>query len=350
MNNEENKQETEITTQTSTEQIVPIQNPESNEVATTEEVVNTAVSAEAKEEMQAVEVGKIQEPKKGNFFGLILFFVVLIGVVIGLPYIEDFFNKTKEPSPPINNNTNPNTNDNQDDKNKITSLHIDSAHFTVDNLEFSDFKVNSGVNHTISFIVGTSVDTGTTLGTNLFLELYAADNKLLERVKIEKNIVIAKSSPVTMEFNITQNSSSNVTNILVINKGINEYPAVTLNKDGEGNQILICVNNSNKITYYFNESKLSKMEDVITYYKGYDLDEYLNLLNNKKSEAKILDSREGFSSLSLEFTDGSGFTVNTTIDLDMAVLTAQDLPIYYRKDVLAKMVAFEMQARGYNCN
>ena len=333
MENEENK-----------EVLVEQSTPEA-EVAPTLEVT------EPKEQMEAIQVGKIQEEKKGNYLGLIIFFIILIGVVIGLPYIQDYFSKDEKEASPANNNPSNQNNNQEESTLEEKPTHIDSATFMINDLEFSDFKVSKGEDFVISFVVGTSKDAGVSLGnTDLYLELYSDNKTLLERVKISRGITITKSTPLTLEFNISQNSFNNTTNLLMIEKKAEDYPNITLNKDGDGSEILICVNNNNNITYYFNESKLQKVENNNTYYKGDNIESYLNLLNNKKNETIGLNAREGFTSEVSEFPDGTGFKTNTMVTFDKATLSALDLVLYYHKDTLAKVVAFEMEARRYNCN
>ena len=303
-------------------------------------------------ELQSVEIAKIEAPKQGNIFGLIAFFLILLVFVVGLPYMGDIIDRIKGVKPEVNdpslnNNTPKEPEDNIPED--VLPIHLDSASFTVNDLEFTNFRLDHE-NSRISFDVETPKEQGISLlSSNIFLQLYSADNTLLERVLVEKNTIIAKGSGSTFTFPISENSNTNVINVLVLTKSVDDYLNISLSKDGEGVEFLICATGDRKITYYFEEAKLNKIDDIDIYKRNDDnFEAYSELISSKRNEASAFNNRSGITSVVQETLEG--FTMTTKVDLTIAEVNKQAFPLYYPKETLAKVISFEMEARGYNCN
>ena len=318
------------------------------------EETKTEIEQENKpQELTALEIGKIKEKKKGNVMGLVAFFVIIMTFIFFLPYIEEYINKMKglENNPGII--TDPNTSDEKEKDNKEEGkpLHIENASFVVDNFVFSNFSLENTTQILLTFVVSTSGENTLYLNnSNIYLELYSGENALLQRLKIDSDSPISKNNSLTLSFVLNESVYVSATNVLVVAKSSAEYPNVTLNKDGEGNQILICASGEEKITYYFTDNKLNRLEAINTFYLGSDYDEYVTLLGSKKVEAGVYNARNGFVSTVTEVSGGTSFTMATSVDLAQGQITAQDEVAFYNKDTLAKVVSFEMKAREFNCN
>ena len=292
-----------------------------------------------------------QEPKKTSMVLPIVFFILLGGFVFGLPYFGDIIDRFRNINIDIDNPDN-NGNNNNDDEEILNRdpIPMTGATFTVNDVEFSNFILsNNGNDYKISFSATTANANGVSLhDADIFLELYSANNTLLERIKVERNTTVLRNSVVNLEFLIKGTTHREAANILMLNKSPLDYPMVSLTIDGEGNEFLICVNNNQTIRYLFNDSKLHRIEDRSTFTQGDDLELYTSLLNDKKILAENLNRRDGFVS-TVTYTD-NGFIITTTIDLANATVDRANFPFYYDKDTEARVVAFEMRARRFICN
>ena len=301
-----------------------------------------------------VEKGKKKKEKsedkkaKGNNIAMIICFVILLAFIIALPYLDGIINLIRNSD--VHEIINPDDNDKKDDEdnqnNESATYNLITARFTFNNLEFSNFGLRFvEEDYKISFnIANRGSEPISLLNSSYFLEIYTEDNTLIERVKIEQNMLISPNDSRDLEFYITESSYRNGKNIRITNKTLDDYPNISL-RNVENEYILVCTNRNNRITYFFEEEQLIKLEDVWVYENINE--NYATIVTNRLTEINNLNNQNGITA-SLIQNSGNFFTTTIIVDLEEAANLGNRH--YFRRNALARLVSFEMQAMRFVCN
>lgn len=291
------------------------------------------------EELTPTVLATIEE-KKGNSILLLILFAIFIAVVFFLPditnYVDSYLNPEIKSNTPIVNNP---TNSNEEEEVTITKYNY-SDKLTIDKKKFTltDFSI---ADNTLSFKIN-NIQSGTLSMNNFnyYLELYSSDNTLLQRIKVD-DITVNSNSSVDLKYAIENNNVSYFT-FIEISK--DEYPAYTPSSDKDGKATMVCTKDKEKINYILNNNKLTTIED---YYEVNQNDEnYETLLTTYQSLATTYNALEGVTSY-INIED-SKFTFSTYFDLSNNN-SLNVSKIVYPKDTTAKVIKFELNARGYVC-
>lgn len=283
-------------------------------------------------------IGELPNEKKGPIFVLFLF-ILLLAIVFFLPDIVDFINEKNNKVVVDPSTSNPSTSDNNPSEGENAEIYELSENLsiildkvlTIDNFKIEDNK--------ISYTITNQGENRYYFNRfNYFLEIYNADNTLLERIILEKS-GINKDETKAYSYNINSETASQAQKIVFVNIPIAGYSIVDLVND-----TLVCTNNYQTITYKFLENKLISIGDVINYNNS----DYKDVLTSYQNKATNYNSINGVQSNIMEST--IGFVFNTNIDLKEADISKLDNDTYYALDTEAKIVNFEMEARGFSCN
>jgi hypothetical protein len=204
------------------------------------------------------------------------------------------------------------------------------------------------VNYTLSFRITNKGDSRFYFNTkNYFIELYNEYNTLLERVIMEKDS-ISKDSSKDFSYDIASNTALNASRIIFVIKDEEDYPIVNLTTNDSGEEVLTCSKNGEVITYSFKNDNLINITDVLNYSKTSSDLTYQNDLALWQSRVATYNNIDGISSSFVE--SANGFVVNTVVDVVNAKVSSANNDYYYSSDTEAKVVNFEMEARGFSCN
>jgi len=301
-----------------------------------------------------------KEPKnKKGIIGIVIIFVILIGAIIGLPYITEYLENRNEkvvnPSPnPNNENPNPNGEEPKpsDDLPAVYVIEPDTK-FVFEGLDVTSIRlVEEDNDYYIRFIVKNTNTTNINLADkNYYLELYTEDNTFLERVKLDDSIVAGVSEGKYYLISADTFTKARVLNMVA--KTTTDYPDVALNEDVEKNSNLVCRNGGSTITYTFNNKQLKNIKDTFTM-TSTDTEEmnYQIILTNYQNliaNYAIIDGVSATLVPSISAT-ASSFTTNIEIDLATAKVDSISNRNYYKLDTSAKIVKFEMEAMRYTCS
>lgn len=283
-------------------------------------------------------IGELPNEKKGPIFVLFLF-ILLLAIVFFLPDIVDFINEKNNKVVVDPSTSNPSTSDNNPSEGENAEIYelSENLSITLDKvLTINNFKIED---NKISYTITNQGENRYYFNRfNYFLEIYNADNTLLERIILEKS-GINKDETKTYSYNINSETASQAQKIVFVNIPIAGYSIVDLVND-----TLVCTNNYQTITYKFLENKLISIGDVINYNNS----DYKDVLTSYQNKATNYNSINGVQSNIMEST--IGFVFNTNIDLKEADISKLDNDTYYALDTEAKIVNFEMEARGFSCN
>lgn len=296
------------------------------------------------EELAITKIGELITAEQNPFF-IFLVFGCLLLFIFFLPTLVHYFNKEEEKPDYSLPNTqdkinNSNTLENQEDA--MYELHntlsisleedITIKNFRFENTTFIFTVINNGSNR-FSFNQ-----------KNYFLEMYTENNTLLERIILVKD-TIPKEASVDFSYPIMQNTATNTKKIRFVEKAIADYPNITLNKTEAEEQLLVCENEVETLSYHFKEDKLEAINDVINY--SNQNTNYNVKLEEWKNKVSFYNNTHGVSSTFIE--TGNSFIVNTIIDLKTTNINTLSNAHYYRLDTEPKVVNFEMESRGFRC-
>ena len=130
----------------------------------------------------------------------------------------------------------------------------------------------------------------------------------------------------------------------VLLRGEDDYPNVV----PDGN-IITCKKDERTIIFTFRENKLATILDTNNYNKNININDYTNILLDKKTVINAMDTLDGVTAV---LTEGdNGFVTSISIDYNLANYDNFNYKEdYYKKDTLPKVVNFELNAKGYTCN
>lgn len=297
------------------------------------------------EELSITKIGELETAEQSPLFILVLF-GILLAFIFCLPTIVDFIKDPDDkPDYSLNqtqNKVEKNKEENEKNTNTIPSLIRDTLTIHLEeNIQLEEFSLRG---NTLSFKATNLSENDFDFHKNhYFLELYSKEDTLLARIFLEK--MISKKTNQVLEISIANNVAYDLEKILFIKKETTDYPNVTLEKKDNQEEILVCTNENETLTYKFQNEKLYFISHFVSY--NSTTNDYANQLQEWQSLSETLNNRVGINSMFVEATNN--FIVNTTLDLKNVNLVSTDSVYYYGNETLAKIVKFEMDARGFQC-
>jgi|GEM_PF-5081316 len=347
---------TEVTPVVAEEQANVISQSEATSVADQSGDVPLAMAEEnstaKKKKKQPKEKG--EGPSVGGIVSMVLIFSLLIGAILGLPYLTEYLEekKTEENGNSTSSSSSSSTEEEKPNISDDTPIYHtigEGVTFTQSGLVFSNLGVqNENGGYYIKFDVqNTNISNITFESRNYFLELYTEENTFVERIKLEGNLIT--NTTHNLSFAITIDSFLNATKILLVEKKVSDYPEITLSTDLNQNGVLTCVNGRSTVIYTFAENKLQSINDAYYYETLYPEDSEYQNLSTKYQNLKVnYDTIDGVSAGWATTTTSFSFTA--TIDLSTANVSTLNNKNYYALNTEAKIVKFEMEAMRYACS
>lgn len=296
------------------------------------------------EEFATTTIGELDNAEQSMTFIFILFGIILI-FVFCLPSIVNLIKKNDEKIDySINKKEEKEkTPEEKTEKEQFYTLTNDLSIMLNNDITIHHFSLD---NDTINFQVTNNGDKRYSfLAEKYFLELYTVDNTLLERIWLGDIIISKNDGNKNYEYALNDSVSENINKLLFVKKEETDYPNIILEKNENNQEVLTCSNKIETITYKFQNEKLYEIGDVVNYAQTET--DYQENFNNYRTQSNYLNSLEGITSVFVDNTNN--FIVNTSIDLKSVKETNLNNSKYYRKDTLAKVVDFEMEAQGFRC-
>lgn len=310
-------------------------------------------------------IGTIKPDKQKSPLAMVVLFSILILFILFMPeaikkfneyfgtdlvvqdgiYIQDDDINSNDNN---TNKTNTDTNNSNSNTNTTNNLKVskidDSLSITIDSIVLSNFKKGEENNqYYIDLTIKNNKTTTYTFVKKLYLDFYNDNDVFIDRVLLNVNTIEASSS-VTVRGYITNEIYSTGTKVSAVLRGEDDYPSVTL-----ASNILNCTKEARTLKYTFASNKLIKIEDTNKYIKSSDLTEYTTMLMNRKNTISSMDAVDGVTAVLTE--DETGYMTSIIIDYNTAIYSNLVSKVdYYDKDTNAKVISFELQAKGYICN
>ena len=295
------------------------------------------------EDLSITKIGEMDTSSQSTVFIFFLFILIMVFVFF-LPTIVNYINgeseKTDsyvEKSPEIDENET----DTEENEIKFYTISNTLTISLEENIKLDQFSINE---NTLSFqVTNDSTNRFDFDKENYYLELYTEENTLLNRILLDN--VIAHNSSDTVNLTLDETDVSLVKKLTFVKKEERDYPNITLTQNDLGESVLTCTKEEENITYKFNKEELFEINDVINI--DNTKENYIALLNEWKTTSESLNAVEGITSILVDAK--TSFVVNTLIDLKTAKVPNNASEYYYKKDTLAKVISFEMEARGFSC-
>ncbi len=297
------------------------------------------------EELSITKIGELSDTEQSSALIFILFGVILVFIFF-LPTIVNLI-KGNNNKPDYSLIEKPNENSTGDEPSEGEQI----SYFTLNDTLSIDLEENIKIDTFVLEGNELSFQTTNTKNSkfsfhdeNYFLELYSEDDTLLERIFLG-DIVVPKGESTTSSFILSSSTALSMKKLLFTKKEIVDYPNVTLEKNDLEEEVLTCTKDTETYTYKFQQEKLFSISHIVSY--STTISNYETLRNTWESNSERLNTLGGINSV---FVDaGNGFVVNTTIDLKTAKSSDLDNSNYYSNETLAKVVKFEMEAKGFDC-
>lgn len=301
------------------------------------------------EELMPSTIGILEETKSGTV-GLIILFLIFTLFAIFLPNITEGINKLLGKDDSVVVNPDEGIVPNPDDEEEVTATMYDlteNLEITYNDIKFSKFvKYEINGVYYISFSLENMSDNIIDFeNTKYYLETYTTDKTLLGR-HIFNNTKLNLKANTTQTLEITSEEYNNISKILITEKTKADYPEVSLNENDSKQYTLTCIKNKDNIIYTFDKDKnIIRIKDTINVLND-NSTTYSQNLSLYQNQVANLNNKTGISSSLVEIS--TGFIVSIDISVKSANLKEISNDNYY-SEAEPKVIDFEMEARGYNC-
>ena len=293
-------------------------------------------------------IGTIKPDKQKSPISMLVLFGVLLCFILFMPEVLNFVNEKFGTN--FDTHTGVKVNEeqvvDQEEEQRVQMYDLDEKTvITVDKISFQSFtKTISDNEYKLSLEAKNSGTQPYEFKKKVYLDFFDANSTFVGRAYLEdvKSITggITNNYVVAIDKEIYDKAKK----VELIQRTTVDYPEVTL----VSNQ-LTCTNSKFNIVYTFSESqRLSTIRDVFTYTNIGDIVADSDAQISYKSKISNLDDLDGVTGV-LKETD-TGFMTTIYIDYKSADYSKLSSDTnYYEKDTYAKIIKFEMSAKGYNC-
>lgn len=297
---------------------------------------------------------QIKPEKDANPIGVIIFFAIIIGFAINLPTISKYLNKYITPSTPTAKT--PTTDDNKKDdsqdeskEDKFYSFNLGYGSATIGNLSIKNPVMSQKNDHyELNFTLINDSDENYAFNKKYFIEFYDNETFISDSLIQSFDILPAKQS---REFYvvISEKAYKKANQFKLIEKSQDDYPEKEIT-DTEGDyNLLKCTLDNDKITYYFKDNLLAKVENNYSIKKSNN--NYQSLLEQDRKYAETLNNIDGVESTLVENNEGYSMT-NVFVLNPTQIKEISDLKQYklFRYNEKSKIVSYEITSLGYTCS
>lgn len=305
-------------------------------------------------ELESVAIGEYGSKKKSSI-GTFIIITIFVVAIIFLPEISSYVTglvsewlgtgtTSSKPSTPVT----PTPEEPNETENYADTFYAFDTSLSIkrDDITVSDFVIDLE-NNTLTYEITNNSDTYQNIeDLNYYLELYTADKRFMERIKLVHDLYLNSGSFKTFTSNISSNASTSLGQVVLLKKQTSDYPILELTPNENGEEILLCTRVNEEVTYKFENNLLKEMVHEYTY--DATSEDYQEVFTNYRSLSNTYNNKTGISS---DFFDNtSSFTVATLVNLNEASRTYIFNADTFKLDTESKVVNFEMESQNFTCN
>ncbi len=297
--------------------------------------------------LNAQTIGTVKPDKQKSPIAMIVLFGILLAFMIFMPEVLNYVNKTFGTNLQTHSGVKiPEVVDQEDKPQEITMYDLnDDTVITLDKISFQTFvKSIEDTDYKLSFTIKNSGTQLYSFSKKLYFEFYDNSKTFLGRSYLENVKDVTGGVSNHYQVDINKDIYDKATKIELVQRTDDDYPAVELTSN-----LLTCTNSKYNIVYSFDTNqRLSSIKDMYTYTKPDDIVAYSTDLVSYKAKIDNLDRLDGVTAVLAE--NETGFITTIAIDYKQADYSQLSSDTkYYQKDTYARIIKFEMSAKGYNC-
>lgn len=295
---------------------------------------------------EPIVLGKLKKQKTSKPLFVIFVFVVLLSVLFFVEDIQDYLSSTNSPINEVYNYFFGNNNNDEPEPSITKDTILTLSATTTINYEMIVLNQIKFNNEEISYTLKNQASELNLDNESLYLEIYNSSSNLLRRIKLTGTINQTETAQTVTFADFKFNASSTYLG-RIYRMTDEDYPAVNFSTPVAN---LVCTKDNNQYTYTFNNAALTFVEQAYSFNNTSDTTLYMEKLQYYNNLAKVINEYEKSSAEVLETEQGLEFTTK----LDLSKITLQDLGAflnydYYELNKTAKVVSYEMKAKGYIC-
>ena len=297
--------------------------------------------------LNAQTIGTVKPDKQKSPIAMIVLFGILLLFMIFMPEVLNYVNKTFGTNLQTHSGVKiPEVVEQEEKPQEITMYDLnDDTVITLDKISFQTFvKSIEDTDYKLSFTIKNSGTQLYSFSKKLYFEFYDNSKTFLGRSYLENVKDITGGVSNHYQVDINKDIYDKATKIELVQRTDDDYPAVELTSS-----LLTCTNSKYNIVYSFDTNqRLSSIKDMFTYTKPDDIVAYSTDLVSYKAKIDNLDRLDGVTAVLAE--NETGFITTIAIDYKQADYSQLSSDTkYYQKDTYARIIKFEMSAKGYNC-
>ena len=297
--------------------------------------------------LNAQTIGTVKPDKQKSPIAMIVLFGILLAFMIFMPEVLNYVNKTFGTNLQTHSGVKvPEVVEQEEKPQEITMYDLnDDTVITLDKISFQTFvKSIEDTDYKLSFTIKNSGTQLYSFSKKLYFEFYDNSKTFIGRSYLEnvKDITVGVSNHYQVDIN--KEIYDKASKFELVQRTDDDYPVVELTSN-----LLTCTNSKYNIVYSFDTNqRLSSIKDMYTYTKPDDIVAYSTDLVSYKAKIDNLDRLDGVTAVLAE--NETGFITTIAIDYKQADYSKLSSDTkYYQKDTYARIIKFEMSAKGYNC-
>ena len=292
--------------------------------------------------MEPVVLGELKKEKSSKPIFVLVVFVLILGTLFGLPYLQDNLSDTtnflgrlfnqffgeeevRDPETIITKDT-------------IVSL-SPSTVISYDNIRLSRINLDG---NTMTYFIQTTGESIQLDTLPIYLEIYGANENLLRRSKLT-GLITNEGNTIEVNFNNfnTNPGHTYFGRIRTLTDDI--YPEFTADT-------LKCIDGDHTYTYNFSGNNLVSVNHQFRY-PASNLETYLEKLNFYKAFTTFAEDKAGVEIETREVSSGLRFNLTLELDKISVDTLGEYLDFnYYSVGMLSKRIKYEMETKEYNCS
>lgn len=286
---------------------------------------------------------EIKPEKEGNPIVVILFFCLLFGAIVILPFISkkiDFGGGGKD----IPSAAAP-----KEEEGDAYYFNRSSVRVKMDGLEFTNFvKSRSNGEYFLTFNITNTMDRAYQFDRKYYV-VFLDGEAVLYRALIHTYEAIGSNAAQEITLTINERGYTSADRFRIEEIPVSAYPSVIVNEKDGDYSVLTCNYRNDEIKYYFQDNKLVKLKETITE----TVDNSRSYENNKAAYRNLSNSYKKVDNFTSTFVEANTYftMINEFNHRDIADVTLANLKTYkfFRYNEVINTVSFELEAQGYTC-
>lgn len=304
---------------------------------------------------ESKEIGTVKKDTQKSPVAMLILFAVLISTIFFIPEITPYFSEILEK---LNIGTNEeiyegvNIDNKKEDEKPSEEKDNQEIYYNIENMtkaQYTDLSFEnlnkieeSGIYYFSYRLKNNSKNLFDFNKNKIYIDFYDNNNTYLGRILISED-TIPSGTTINPKNIISETIYNNAKKIQILSRSERDYPEINLS-----NNKLTCKYSNNTLEYTFKDNKLSIISENYVYVNNLIEDEYVSYSLNYQNKLSKMNEITGVHTAFVNTTDG--FTSNIEFSYEEVTDNMEVYnKYYYSKDTESKVIKYEMESVGYNC-